>query len=397
MAAGLVHIKGYYVEFVKSSGRLRRLRRCFYGSANATEAAFHGSRNAELIASVNLSAGKDSGILDCLTHVIAAVESSPSVILATTVGPLHNSPILHLPKFEITTPGPAPGFDAWLQRGVLAAKYRDVQQFLTVSVVLQKRLQQDIVAAVFSSRGLLEPGERNVVRFRYMREVEDGSAYELSEDDDHGRTSATTNQWKSRYCVWTHFDDWLSDDCYRAHRADMVLRSGDRRRAKIKELRNCGENKDWEQGRKTIFLQALSDVWTELAKEGRPNDYLKGGPHGIDREHYGDRFEKKLLTDYRLAQDSDFRARYIDGYEFPAMLRFRQDTVSWDDFVRSWCESVALEAAKRRPSSLLARTLVLIMAELGIEELDSAKIYDWLRKSWNKPNVGERLMAYHEW
>lgn len=79
------------------------------------------------------------------------------------------------------------------------------------------------------------------------------------------------------------------------------------------------------------------------------------------------------------------------------MPRFRQDTVSWDDFVRSWCESVALEAAKRRPSSLLARTLVLIMAELGIEELDSAKIYDWLRKSWNKPNVGERLMAYHEW
>jgi hypothetical protein len=57
VAAGLVHIKGYYAEFVKIDGRSRRRRRFFYGSANATDAAFHGRRNAELIASVDLSAG----------------------------------------------------------------------------------------------------------------------------------------------------------------------------------------------------------------------------------------------------------------------------------------------------------------------------------------------------
>ncbi len=72
VAAGLVHIKGYYVEFVKAAGRNRRRRRFFYGSANATNAAFHGRRNAELIASVDLSAGEDSEILDYLTRLVAA-------------------------------------------------------------------------------------------------------------------------------------------------------------------------------------------------------------------------------------------------------------------------------------------------------------------------------------
>ncbi len=230
-----------------------------------------------------------------------------------------------------------------------------------------------------------------------MRDVENAAADEPAEDDETERDSATTSQWKSRYCIWTHFGDWLSDDCYRAHGAGMVLKNGDNRRAKIDELLAHGKDKDWARLRKTIFLDALSGVWTELEKEGHPGDYLKGGPNGIDLAHYDDRFAKKLLTDYRLAPDSDFRARYINGYEFPAMPRFRQDAAPWDGFVRSWCESVALEVAKKASHSLLARTVVAAIEELGIDlELDPEEIRDWLRKSWNITDVGENVMAYHE-
>ena len=80
-AAGLVHMKGYYVEFVRSDGRSRRRRRFFYGSANATDAAFDGRWNAELIASVDLFAGEDGEFLEYLSQLVAAVENGSGDIL----------------------------------------------------------------------------------------------------------------------------------------------------------------------------------------------------------------------------------------------------------------------------------------------------------------------------
>ena len=224
-----------------------------------------------------MSAGEDSGILNYLTQIVIAIESGLGHISGAAFGPLCNSPILHFPSFRITAPGPAPGFDAWLQRGLLAAKYREAQQFLTVTVKLKNQLPQDIVATMFANQGLLEPGERDVVRFRYMRDVEDADVDDTAEDDDTEREAATP-QWKSRYCVWTHFGDWLSDDCYRMQGAGMVLKNGDNRRAKIEELLKSGKDKDWAQQRKTTFLDALSGAWTGLKKDGQPDDYLKGGP-----------------------------------------------------------------------------------------------------------------------
>ena len=93
-AAGLVHIKGFYIEFVKINGRNRRHRRFFYGSANATDAAFNGHRNAELIASIDLSAAEDSGFLDFLDHVIKSVEDGSGRIPGKTFGPFRNPPVL---------------------------------------------------------------------------------------------------------------------------------------------------------------------------------------------------------------------------------------------------------------------------------------------------------------
>lgn len=351
-----------------------------------------------------MSAGEDGKLLEYLAQLIMAVESGSGRITGSQFGPLRNSPILHLPSFRITPPGPAPGFDAWLQRGLLAAKYREAQQFLTVSVKLQQRLPRDIVSTVFANRGLEEPGARNVVRFRYMRHVEGVDADDHAEDDDTEHEGAAAPQWKARYCTWTHFGDWLSDDCYRAHGADMVLKNGDSRRAKIEELLKYGTKKDWLQERKAVFLDALSDVWIELEKEGRPSDYLTGDSHGINRLHYDKHFERKLLTDYQLAQDRDFCARYVNGYEFPGMPKFRQDRASWDGFVRSWCESVALEAGKKAPRSFLAKRVVAAVEKADIDRvLDPEEIGDWLRKSWgtdvlmegNKTTVGQYVMAYH--
>lgn len=74
-ARGIVHLKGFYFEFVKSEGRQRRIRRFLFGSANATEAAFSGNINAELLAEIDLSAGNDSKLLGYLKSLLDAVDS----------------------------------------------------------------------------------------------------------------------------------------------------------------------------------------------------------------------------------------------------------------------------------------------------------------------------------
>ncbi len=395
-ASGLVHLKFYYIEFQKISGRGRRRRRFLYGSANATDAAFIGRRNAELIAEVDLTVGEDSELLNYIAELVTAIENGSGKIATKELGPLRNSSTLHFPAFRVNPPGPAPGFDAWLQRGLLAAKYNDAAQFLTVSVILQKHLPRDVVSAVFARRGLLEAGRRNVVRFRYMSEAKDSEIDEVV-DEDAERESITTTQWKSRYCIWTHLGHWLSSECYHAHGAGMTLQNGDRRQTKIEELLACGQDENWIKKRRIDFTDALNSIWFELKKYGNPKEYLKGAQDGIDISYYDDRFTKKILADYRLVQGDDFRERYIKGYEFPVVPRFRQDTASWNSFVRSWCESVALEASRKTPRSLIARTVLRTITNTS-SDLDPTPedIRKWLAKSWNVANTGKLIMAYHQ-
>ena len=81
-------------------------------------------------------------------------------------------------------------------------------------------------------------------------------------------------------------------------------------------------------------LAAYGTIWPE--RQVPPYDYLNGGTDGIDLDYYNGRFDRKLQMDYRLAQDCDFYDRYVNGYDFPAVPRFRQDTRSWNEFVQSW-------------------------------------------------------------
>ena len=142
-----------------------------------------------------------------------------------------------------------------------------------------------------------------------------------------------------------------------------------------------------------------------ITKNGvSPIEYLNGGKREIDRRHYNERFAKKLLADHRLAQDIDFQNRYVNGYEFPAVPRFRQDAPSWDGFVRSWCESIVLEVSKKSLRSFLAKRFIEITRCVNLgPDWDSEDVRDWLRKSWEqeirqgdgRKTVGERLLAYH--
>src|ERR1700682_6401167 len=112
--------------------------------------------------------------------ILSTVESGGGVIKATRTPATRNVPKLFLPGFQVRAMGPPPGFDAWLQRGCLAAKYRDAQQFITIAVTLKKPLPPGSIAKQFQTHDFIQQGARNVVRYRYIGQ----SAPDNENDDD---------------------------------------------------------------------------------------------------------------------------------------------------------------------------------------------------------------------
>ncbi len=385
-AAGIVHLKGYYLEFIKLNGPGRRIRRFLFGSANATKAAFDGETNAELLADVDLSAEVDGGIVTYLKTVLRAVENDGGAVNGIITKATGSLPRVFLPSFQITLPGPPPGFDAWLQRGNLAAKYRDPQQFIKIPVRLKKPLPQGAIAQLFATQRLIPRGSRDIVRYSYIDSLP-------VEDEDE---EASPPQWKARYCVWTHLGDWLSEECYDAKRDSLISKTKRQREVWIERLIENGSKANWINARKQSFLQRLDRIWNTLDRASEsPRDYFESRTGQINRSHYGTRFADKLEADFRLARDPSFRDRYVNGYEFPDVPRFRQDTVAWHNFVRSWCETVALEAAKTGTRSLITKALRAALEPSDLAELKADEIRDKLRDTWN--TVGDRITRYFEW
>jgi hypothetical protein len=267
-ANGLVHMKAFYFEFVREEPPKNRKRRLLFGSANATNAGFSGKQNAELIADVNLAIGDDSELARYFEAILSAFDSeSATVKIDEAEITLSKQPTLLLPSFKCVALGDLPsGFDTWLQRGVLAAQYRNAPQFLTVSIPLKKSLPQDLVAKIFANRRFSEKSSKNVVRFGYLS---DADAVPVDEENE------VKPQWKSKYAVWTHLGDWISDSCYQDHADVMKSKASEARRTKVNQLLENAKAESWRIEKRGNFLYALGRVWEDLlASRVAPYDFL---------------------------------------------------------------------------------------------------------------------------
>lgn len=396
-ATGLMHMKAFYFEFVRKEVPRRRKRQLLFGSANATNAAFHGGINAELVAETDLMINDDSEIAEYFSQIVSTFGSPEEQNIRELSVCMSQSPFIHFPAFRSALPGELPSrFDAWLQQGMLAAQYRNAPQFATLNIHLKKALPQDLVARIFARSSFTEKGERNVVRYSYLN-GSDAQDTEITEGD---RT-----HWKSRFTVWTHLGDWISNDCHRAHRAIMKSKASAARDRSIFRILESGCDAEWIESRIEQLLAGLNQVWRELEAAGVPPEQYLDGLYGkLNPISYRQRFIKKLEQDLQLARDEDFKNRYVNGYEFPAMPRFRQDTMAWEAFVRSWCESIAVEAAKNRTPSLIAKRIhdVMDYRETNLWELSQSEIAEFLRKHWETEwegedmTLGDWIMGYHE-
>lgn len=398
-ATGLMHMKAFFFEFARGDGqRSRRKRQLLFGSANATNAAFDGRINGELVADSELMIRDDSEIGDYFSKILETFDSSTETKIEGFSGWLSQAPAIHLPSVKIAAPDNlSSGFDAWLQRGLLAAQYRNAPQFGILNIKLKRALPRGEIAEIFSRSSFTEKGERDVVRYGYLN----GADAVQTEDSEVERA-----QWKARFTVWTHFGEWLSYECHRAHSRIMKSKASTTRSRNISVVLECGRNKAWIESRVEQLVTQLDRVWTDLQAAGfEPGEYLESSRRTLDPAPYRKRFVQKLEQDLQLAMDKDFKKRYVNGYEFPSMPRFRQDTTAWEAFVRSWCESIAVEAVKNRPLSLVAKRTKDVMDELkrkDLQDLSPGQIEKLLRTHWEKQwkgkgmSLGEWVMAYPE-
>jgi len=203
--------------------------------------------------------------------------------------------------------------------------------------------------------------------------------------------------------VWTHLGDWISNDCHRKRSKIMKSKASAARSRNISRILANGCDEKWIESRIEQLLAGLNQVWRELeAASVAPQQYIEGWNGKVNPASYRLRFLKKLDQDLQLARDGDFKNRYVNGYEFPAMPRFRQDTMAWEAFVRSWCESIAVETAKNRTLSLVARRIKDVMKYLqkDLSELSWSEIAELLRQYWDTEwegiSLGDWIMGYHE-
>lgn len=113
------------------------------------------------------------------------------------------------------------------------------------------------------------------------------------------------------------------------------------------------------------------------------------------------------MLSLKIAPQENLRAqgpRVLGRIRFPAMPRFRQDTIAWEAFVRSWCESIAVETAKNRTLSLVAKRIKDVMKYLqkDLSELSWSEIAELLRQNWEAEwegegiSLGDWIVGYHE-
>lgn len=409
---GLVHMKLFYFQYIRDKAPRHRKHRLLYGSANATDAAFCGVRNAELIVEVDLARGQDLEVVGYCEEILSVFdknEDARQTIQAREIT-LSKPSQLYLPKFTaLCSEQKFSGFDSWLQRGVLAAKYKNNPQFLNVIIQLKKTLPKDVVASIFQESLFAEKEERNKMRYAYLGQE---SITQLEQTENKSNRDSKPPLWKSKFGVWTQFGDWISEDCYKQHKDEMKSGASDRRKSLIGELLKNGSNHKWQTEKTQEFLNKLFKVWYQLRMEGIAKDYLREDEEEqgtIDSQYYAERLEQKIKQDFALASEPDFEKRYVKGYEFTHVPKFRQDALAWKNFVRSWCESVIVEAAKQQTKSLVTKRIKKAIEEarknLGygkiIEELNAYGIEKFLGEYWEKEfdeniTVGQFIMNYGE-
>lgn len=369
-APGLVHAKVFYVEWRTASGN--RAHTLVYGSANATRQAFEGNLNSELLCKVRLTVAKHTPLLEWIGHVINAV-SDPSgddlVIEPVRDAWLANGVQIRLPGLKIKScANKADNFDLWLQRGRLVSIFRPDASFLRVNVNLLAELPAGELVQRVRGIGFETPMTQRL-SIPYVPNVDDGQTW-----------SDGTGHWRSRYFVWTQLGEWCSDSCFR-ERSHLFRKAGYQvRAANLRLLQQLNEPEPLDEAR-SQFLNRIDELWATFGQSAET--YLKADDGNVDKNFYSTLFDTRVQRDLELAEDLEFRDRYVNGCEVINVPRFRVDPASWRSFAESFTRQLHLESLKGRSTSLIYQYFNAAFADVE-EAFDRPNaLLKLLRSRWN--------------
>lgn len=392
-APGLVHAKVFHIEWETPGGQ--RAHSLIYGSGNATRQAFHGGINAELMCKARITASNHKPVLDWVRGVRdavgraaygdVAVEAARDVWLADGV-------VVRLPAIKVKdAAGKASNFDLWLQRGLLAAAFRPDASFLRVHINLLAELPPGTLEQTIQQVGFETPRTRRL-SIPYLEGVED-----VEDGSDGGA------KWRSRYFALTQLGDWCSREC-RAKRGHLFRKAGHEDRTRILALLEGMDDAAARELTRERYLSRIERLWAALGEDAAL--YLRSSGNGVDLSLYAGLFEQRVDYDLELAEDEEFRQRFVDGVEIFDVPRFRVDAAAWNSFVESFARQLHLENLKKRSVSLIYQRIDSALDGLADYPFeDPRKLVKALRRHWNtriddgygeKTTVGEYIENYHE-
>jgi hypothetical protein len=169
----------------------------------------------------------------------------------------------------------------------------------------------------------------------------------------------------------------------------------------LKKLADRGPTREAACAR---FLTRISTLWERLGQEAAT--YLEPQGNGVNMEFYRNVFEQRLERDLALADDEEFRNRYINGFELIEVPRFRTDAAAWRSFVDSFSRQIHLGSLKAKNHSLIFRRIFQTLVQYGDynedvfddhNELSAILRARWniVPEGWDGMSVGEYIDCYH--
>jgi hypothetical protein len=365
----LLHAKIYLAEWGNRGTSKRRL---IWGSLNASKSGFQ--TNGEAASAATLDSDQERSVIPYFHQLWD--EAVGSVKMANAV--LLDGVRLVLPPFDFRpfemTDEPE-SFDAWVQAERLCYQFEKDQSFAKLSLTLKESLPNDEAKRIVNASGLLAETQRDTLRFPYL------GKHDKEKGGPH---------WRASYFLESWLGFWTSDSCFRANAPQFRLgpRVREQREETLGTIKLSDEGARWEWCK--AFIECIHNLLGELRKAGRdPGRYLRMCRNDIEKQHYERNAWRQLCSHYERANDPVFQQRYIAGYQFFPVPRFRGTEAvsggSFDDFLVGLCETVVNALNRRNDTNRLVKRLRRkLPSDAG--DMTGKRLLDAIRKQW--PEIG---------
>jgi hypothetical protein len=368
----LMHSKIYVLSW-RAPGR-RDIDVLAIGSANASKAAWSGDGgNGEAVLTARFLKRHREVHRWCATvwDVLAAEAGEVPALVGAEADGLRVS----IDRFEIIPVG-RPGFDAWLEQGVLCHPYDPDPGFLRISIPLKRKLPPNPSLRQLDALGVVDESAGRFLRYPYL-------ASEVAAPAK--KTSDGVWKWRSRFFVESTLGHWTSRSCYLHHKGKFRA-GGHRQRAdELAILRK----EDRMPARLERFMQVMRALPQRLPGDD-PSEWLRCDPESrkVDFDYYRQMAGRKLDIDRAKALDRAWCDRYVSRFAFVDVPKFRADVLGWDRFAMSIAETLWFHLQRGKRDNVLAQQL----ANLRGDEHESllTEIEDAVEKAVSKnPKDGD--------